>query len=217
MLNSDVFVFHDDIQFEKQCWQQRNRIVSNKKEYMLSVPVKIKHNSSQKIYEIETVQDQNWKQKHLNIMNLAYKKHPFGLDVLRIYEETIIKGGANLCRLNTEFIIKIKEMLGLKTEIVFSSSLNVDGRKSEKVYNLCKKLNASTYLSAAGSKEYIDKEGIFSKNNFKVIYQNYIPQIYPQKGIDGFIPYMSVVDLLANVGFENALYYIEAGYKIENI
>ena len=42
--NADIFVFLDDVQFDKRSWQQRNRILLNKKETFLTVPVISKKN-----------------------------------------------------------------------------------------------------------------------------------------------------------------------------
>ena len=39
MMNSELFVFLDDVQFRKKGWQNRNRIRTNKGTALLSVPV----------------------------------------------------------------------------------------------------------------------------------------------------------------------------------
>jgi hypothetical protein len=212
--NSDIFVFLDDVQFEKQSWQQRNRIILNKMEYMLTLPVLTKHKSNQNILDVELDEKTKWRSKHLKTMELAYKKHQFGSAVIDIYKESfIINNNTNLSRLNICFIVNIIKLLHIDTKIIFSSEMNIPGKRSDKIYAICKKLNATAYLSPAGSKQYIDEEGIFARNELQVIYQNYNPIPYPQKDIIEFIPYMSIVDLLANVGFEAALFYIESGYK----
>ena len=208
MANSDIFVFLDDVQFEKQSWQQRNRIIQNKNECMLSLPVLTKGKHDQLIADVILDDKHNWREKQLKTIQNAYSKHLFGNLILDIFEKYITKGSSKLCELNTAFIIKIKEMLNLKTNIIFSSNLKAEGKRSNKIYNICKMLGATQYLSPVGSKEYIEEDKVFDHNNLPVIYQNYIPVPYPQKDIQNFIPYMSIVDLLANVGPDNAIKYI---------
>lgn len=57
--------------------------------------------------------------------------------------------------------------LNLNTKIVFASELNVKGDKSELLANICKKLNATTYLSGPSGKDYLDLSYF---NNIKIQY-----------------------------------------------
>jgi hypothetical protein len=213
ILNSDIFVFLDDVQFEKQSWQQKNRIILYKKEFTLTIPVLTKHRSEQAIFEVETDEKTNWRKKQLKTIYSAYEKHPHGTTIIGILERVINSATTNLCEINVSLIIQILDLLKVKKEIIFSSQMNIRGKRSDKIYSICKNLGASIYLSPIGSKGYIEDEGIFAKNRLPVVYQNYIPVEYPQKGIANFIPYMSIVDLLANVGSQDAQAYIEDGFK----
>ena len=46
---------------------------------------------------------------------------------------------------------------------------------------------------------YMD-EKLFSKNNLKLEYQNYAAKPYPQRLSDTFVPDLSIIDMLVNVG-----------------
>ena len=39
---ADIFVFLDDVQFSRRSWQQRNRVLLDGKEMMLTIPTKNK-------------------------------------------------------------------------------------------------------------------------------------------------------------------------------
>ena len=65
--------------------------------------------------------------------------------------------------------------------------------------NVCKIIGADTYVSGMGGKMYLD-EKLFAESKIKLVYQNYTPVVYPQQLSKSFIPNLSILDLLANVG-----------------
>lgn len=195
---ADFFVFLDDVQFSARSWQQRNRLLLGGREKLVSVPVRKSGHSSQLLMDVETVED-GWADKHLKLIGHAYKKTRFGSDVLvrleRIYEDRT----SNLCNLNISLIVEIASLLGVDTKVMRSSELSIDGKKSEKLVNICKALNASEYLSAAGSREYIETEGRFREAGIEVSYHEFDCRPYRQVKTRIFVPYLSVVDFLSNV------------------
>ena len=64
--SSDFFVFLDDVQFSKQSWQNRNRILIGDKMHWLTVPV-LRENLKDKIYKIKIDDTRNWRKKHIII------------------------------------------------------------------------------------------------------------------------------------------------------
>ncbi|HQQ06581.1 MAG TPA: WbqC family protein, partial [Candidatus Omnitrophota bacterium] len=63
---------------------------------------------------------------------------------------------------------------------------------------ICRKLNADTYLSGVGAKDYLD-ESLFPANKITLYYQNFEHPEYRQC-FEPFMPYMSAIDLLFNHG-----------------
>lgn len=204
----DLFIFLDDVQFAKRSWQQRNRIILNGKEHYLTIPVLTKGKRSQTILETQIDDSQDWRNKHANSIKHAYSKHPNGQQLLTSCNEFLHVPTANLADQNIRIIEYISQRLGYATTFRRSSELPVGGVKSDYLLKLCTYFGATTYLSAAGSKEYIEEEQIFTASDVRVEYQNYIPLEYPQKNSSTFIPYMSIIDLLANLSYEKAREYI---------
>ena len=64
------------------------------------------------------------------------------------------------------------EKMHLNPYIVYASDLNVSGAKSELLANLCKKLNATTYVSGPSGRDYLDKSYF---NDIKIEY--FQPQV----------------------------------------
>ena len=88
------------------------------------------------------------------------------------------------------------KILGITTKTVKSSELGVTGNSSQKLLNICKKFNATEYISTIGSKEYLDEE-LFKQANIPIIYYEYEHPTYKQKG-KIFLEKMSILDLLFN-------------------
>jgi hypothetical protein len=86
--------------------------------------------------------------------------------------------------------------LDIKTRLLYSSQLAVDGRKDDLVLNLCREVGASTYLSGPLGKDYL-REQRFMDAGIRVRYHEYQHPIYRQSH-DGFEEQMSIIDLLLN-------------------
>mgnify|MGYP003711494785 CR=1 FL=1 len=104
--------------------------------------------------------------------------------------------------LNFETIKQVLRWLDIKVEIVIESELRVSGQPTERLVKVCKKLGADTYISGIGGKRYLD-EKLFEKNKIILKHQNYNPIRYLQHMSESFIPNLSIIDLLANVGSES--------------
>ena len=63
-------------------------------------------------------------------------------------------------------------------------------------------LGATKYLSGPSGKNYLN-EKIFEQSKIKVEYQKYDPIIYPQKYAKSFVPNLSILDLLFNMGSDS--------------
>ena len=68
--------------------------------------------------------------------------------------------------------------------------------------------NPTCLFSATGSRGYIELEELFGEGEMAVQYQNFIPQPCPQKGVAQFVPHLSMVDVVANLGIAGAREYV---------
>lgn len=196
----DTFVFYDDVQFVKQSWQQRNRIKAPQTWIYLSVPV-IKH-FGQKINAVKINNNIDWRDRHWQVISQYYKKassfemYADGFKVL--YE----KEWEYLIDLNVTIIKRIASMLGLDTKFMLSSELHGIGTKTDRVISILNELGATEYLTVPGTKGYLEPYK-FKANGIKLFRYEFNHPTYPQLYGD-FIPYLSVIDLLFNVGHEAA-------------
>lgn len=201
---ADVFVFYDDVQFVKQSWQTRNRIKTANGIIYINVPV-IKNSLNSQINEIEIDNRKPWLKKFNKTIFYTYQKSPFFKEVYPFFEELLHKKHSKLSDFNSLIIIEVCKKLGINTTFYFSSNLlSKENTKDKRLVDICKELKCNQYLSTIGSSSYIEKEvegGEFIKNNIQLSYHNYSPVNYFQN-FGEFEPYMSIIDVLFNVGFK---------------
>ena len=73
--NVDIFVLYDTVQYTKNDWRNRNRVVTANGTSWLTVPV-IQKSLNQRINEVE-IANQHWQRKHWLTIEQSYKKTPF--------------------------------------------------------------------------------------------------------------------------------------------
>ncbi len=194
----DIFVFFDNVQFIKKSWHQKNKIKTAQGEAMLTVSVKKKGLLHQKILDVKLNDDMSWKKKHLSTIELAYKKAPFFNEYFPGLKEIYERDLELLFDLNSSLINYFCEILGIDTKIVRSSELEAVGSGDELVIDICKKLDSRYLFNASGAKEVLNLEK-FKENDIHVEFQDFAHPSYSQL-YGEFVPYMSVLDVIFNVG-----------------
>ena len=196
---ADVFVVQDDVKFDERV-TNRNKIISSTGYTRLNVPIIKGH----KFFEIKDVKINNlihWRKIHWKKITSGYNNAEYFHLYKDYFKNLYEKEWEFLFKLNFETLKKCMDWLGIKTEIVIESDLNVDGISTERLVNVCKAVGADTYISGISGGDYLD-EKLFEKNNIKLRYQNYESIRYAQNLSKTFIPNLSIIDVLANTGPE---------------
>ena len=204
---ADVYIVYDEVQYTKNDWRNRNYIKTPKGREWMTIPVKT-NSLEQKISETE-VSDKRWPKKHWGSLQANYAKAPYFKElaprIKAIYDE--LADETSLSNINFRFITEICDMLGIDTQIVQSSELDMSGDKNERLLRFCKQFNVDVYCSGAAAKSYLD-ESIFNDAGIEVHWLDYsgypeYPQLYPP-----FEHGVTVLDLLFNTG-DDALKYMK--------
>lgn len=200
LYKSELFVLLDNTQFRKNYFQNRNKIRTANGWTWLTVPILSKDKTTQQINEVEinNVTDIRWQKKHWKTIEQNYSKAPYFNEYKDIFYKFYLNGWTKLADLNINFISTIKEILGIKTEIMRGTSLDVNGEKSDLLLDICKKVGATTYLSGKFGKDYLDVSK-FNQEKIKVIFQEFNHPVYNQV-FKPFIPEMSIIDVIFNEG-----------------
>ncbi len=196
--NCDLFVLLDDVQYTKKDWRSRNRIRTKDGWIWLSVPVLTKNKQIQLINEVKINSSISWRRKHLKAIEINYNKAEYFNDYFPYFEKLYTIDWEYLLDLNIEIINWVVKMLNIKTPLIKSSGLNAEGRKEDKIINICKALNAGELYDTKAARGILDLDK-FEKNEIKIRFQDYQHPSYRQI-YEPFIPYMSIVDLLFQYG-----------------
>jgi hypothetical protein len=196
----DTFVILDTVQFEKQSWQQRNRIKTPLGLQWLTVPVVFRGRLGQAIRDVEIRRADFWRD-HLRAIELNYRRAAYFEDYFEELTSRLTGGsGTRLMELNVRLIEWLMGMLGIQTELIFASQLNQKGKRTELLANICTTLGAQQYISPAGAAAYLLAEkDEFLKQNVTLWFQHYEHPRYTQS-FAPFYPQASVLDLIFNEG-----------------
>lgn len=205
--NSDIFVFLDTVKFEKHSWQMRNRLKQiskdNESAVWIRIPTRLEKTDTM-IKDVLIDNSQNWKADHIKSFKINYGKSYDEIDFL---QKMYSMGWEKLANFNIEFITTCCKFLKIHTKLIKSSDLNCTGKKGELVFNICKELGATDYLTSVGAINYLENyRKMFENENIKIFYHNYKHPIYKQRG-KTFLENLSVLDLILNEK-ENASKFI---------
>jgi len=195
---SDIFVFLDDAQYEKNNFYNRNLIKGPNGKIWLTVPVHYKFQISLK--DIKVDNSKNWQKKHYNAIVSNYAKAPH-FEIHKAFLENVYlnKKWDFLIDLNLVTLKYLLDFLKLKTPLKFSSDMNIQATGTQRLIDICKALKADTYYSGSSGKKYMDLS-LFKKDGIEVEYQNYECKEYKQRFGSDFMGNLSVIDLVMNQG-----------------
>lgn len=192
----DEMVIYDDVKYTKKGWINRNRILVNNKDHLITLPLR---NDSDYLKIKERYLAESWSKEKLKIFNRikeAYKNAPYFKNAIEVIERIINYNSVNLFDFIFNSILEIKNYLHIKTPLIISSSIPniVDLKAEEKVIGICKALNADVYINPIGGLELYKKEN-FKKNNIELLFLKTSDVIYKQFNNE-FVPNLSIIDVM---------------------
>jgi hypothetical protein len=205
---SDVFVYYDDVQYDKHGWRNRNRIKTQDGLLWLTVPVRIGGLGPQKILDVEIDGRTAWARKHVTSIRQAYARAPFLGRYLPALEELLERRWERLVDLDLACAALMAQWLGLSRRVERSSALQIDGEQTERLINICRRFGATRYLSGDAAAAYLDVDQ-FANAGIEVEWQRFAHPTYPQLH-GAFIPYLSALDAVLNCGDEASAILKEA-------
>ncbi|MDI6704128.1 MAG: WbqC family protein [bacterium] len=197
MARSDIFVFLDNVQFTKNSFQNRTRILTSQGPQWLTVPVLTKGAFQQLTRDVLIDNKLNWRKKHLKTLELNYRKASYFHSVWKSIWEIYQLDCKKLVDFTKPLILLLAEKLKIKgVKFVSASDLDVKGQGSELLLNICRSLKVDTYLSGPSGRKYLDLQS-FQRSNIKVQFHEFTHPIYKQQ-YGSFTPGMSAIDLIFN-------------------
>lgn len=204
---ADVFVFYDDVQFDKRGWRNRNRIKTPSGPRWLTIPVHSRGHQLQHtpIQSIEISWETDWNQAHWRTLQQHYHKAPFFDRYRTLLDLFFSRHDTLLADFTIDLCIALARELGLtKTRFLRSSTLGATGTKTDRLVDVLQKIGATHYITGPSAREYLD-ESRLAAAGISVEYMDYsypqYPQLYPP-----FDPQVSILDLLFMTGPEAPAY-----------
>jgi len=195
----DEFVIYDDMQYTRRDWRNRNMIKTKDGVKWLTIPVEVKGKYFQKINETR-INDQTWAEVHWNTLKHSYSKAKYFDEYKNVFEELYLGCTEEyLSKVNYRFMKSICDMLGINTPMRWSSEFQLKEEKTERLVDICKKLNATDYYSGPAAQAYMNEE-LFKNENIAIHYFDY-SGYPPYNQLHGeFTHAVSIIDLIFNEG-----------------
>lgn len=213
MALSDVFVVLDDVPYDKDGWRNRNRILLGGAPTWLTVPVRTRGRMGQLIRDVAIDREQPWLERHRRTLHHAYGGRPGWGAVSEILDGAELEDADLLATVNRIVTERIRATLSLRTRIVNSSDLRTTDDRNGRLIDICRQLGVTRYLSGQAAKSYLDVGGMTTAG-IEVLWHEHVPHAYPQQA-EGFVPRLSAIDLVANVGSEAAADILREGARHE--
>jgi len=204
---ADLFIFLDTVQYEKNGWQNRNRIKTAAGAQWLTVPVHARLGTPLGAVTIDTAQP--WARRHLRAIALAYGRtagwRRWGEALAALYA----RPWTRLVPLAVATARWLADALGIRTPARLASELGVDAPDpTERLVALCRAVGATTYLAGRDGVRYLDPAR-FAAAGIAVQVQRYECPRYPQ--VHGeFVPGLSALDVVLTHG-DDALRILRSG------
>ena len=198
---ADRLIFLDTVQYEKNGWQNRNRVKTPDGPRWLTVPVHARLGTPIRDVTIDTAQP--WRERHLRAIEQAYAKAPH----LARYRDALgsfySQDWVRLAPLAMASARWLAQALGVATPSACASELEVEAAgpgddATTRLVALCRAVGADTYLAGQDGAQYMDARQ-FAVAGIAVESQRYEHPFYSQLHGE-FTPFLSALDLLLMEG-----------------
>lgn len=202
---ADVFVVMDDLQYEEQNFQNRNRLKLNQGPQWITVPL-VRGKQSDRICDRRIDNAgfggrHHWQRRAWRSLEVHYGHAPHFDAYAPALEATFARRWDYLLELDLHMLDLARTWLGITTPIIRASSLELRGAKTDRILDFCQKLGAKVYLSGkGGSAGYLDTDQLL-RAGVTTMWQRFTHPVYPQRYPNlGFVSHLGFLDLVLNCG-----------------
>jgi len=206
MSRADVFVFLDTVQFSKGSYQNRVKIKTPNGTAWLTQPVSTSGKGSLLTRDVEFSND-SWPEKHYKTLTASYARSSFWETYEKDLRALLSESSETLVPANVSLIEWMARQAGIDVDFRIASGLGVDDDDpSKRLARIVRAVGGRVSVHGSGALEYHD-ESVFEKNGIALEYSDFEHPVYPQLWDDEFVPGLSMVDAMFNVGPEITKYF----------
>lgn len=195
LYHTDIFVFYDDVNFIKQGWINRNRILINHQPRYLTVPCS-KASSYSRICQVRHAMDERIRTKLLRTVCTAYRSAPYFKQVFPLFQQVIEAEMESISGIAAASIRQTCRYLDLKVEFKYSSQeyANEHLGRADRLIDICRNEQCDIYVNSAGGRSLYNEEK-FASGGIQL--QFLAPDIIPYRQFGkGFVPGLSILDIM---------------------
>jgi len=200
----DVFILLDDVQFprmSKGVWTNRVAVRVQGRAKWITAPVD-RTMGVLPVNRVKTSSSSDWRGGMLATLRHSYARAPRFRDVWEMVEALAANPEDALWSYNAAAIEAIVHALGLDaSKIRLASSYNVSGSGTARLVALTRAAGGGGYLCGDGAGGY-QEDTLFAEAGLELRRQHFNHPVYSQHGGGEFIPGLSVLDALFNIGLD---------------
>lgn len=209
----DLFVLHDDVEYSKGGWTNRNRVLLA--EGARLVTVSLERASDYALINQRRISESYDCKKMLRILRAAYGKAPHWQWIESRLPDIVCANTRSLLEFNSVGLARVCAALELDTPFVSASEIlpNANSSGQQKVIDICRALGALEYVNPVGGMAlYSGRE--FLANGIRLSFLRSRLSPYYQGTNKVFVPALSVLDALAWVGSADTSDLVRSDYDI---
>ena len=205
---ADLFVFYDDVQYDKHGWRNRNQIKTAAGKRWLTIPV---HTAGAThgvpIKDVRIDWSKPWTDQHLKSLTGSYARAPFFKQYLPLLESFYSRRDEHIADFTIASTVALAAELGIRnTRFMRASELKgIQGSRTTRLIEILKRVGADHYISGPSARDYVQTDE-FVAAGIRLEYMEYdypeYPQLHPP-----FDPHVTALDLLFMTG-DRALDFI---------
>jgi WbqC-like protein family len=194
---ADCFIFLDTVQYEKNGWQNRNRIKTKDGPQWLTVPVHRERDTL--IRDVRIDARQPWARRHMQAVRLAYARAAHAEEYGARLGALLEREWTTLAALSVATAEFLAGAFGISTVARLASELPpTRDDPTLRLIDLTRAAGGDIYLAGQDALAYARVED-FARAGIRILRQTYAHPVYAQLHGE-FVPFLSALDLLLTHG-----------------
>jgi len=208
------FVIYDDVNYIKGGWINRNRILINGEPTYITAPL---HRSSpfKRICDTTLQPSSYWRDRQVRMIEITYRRAPYFAVVFPVIERLIRHETDSLPDYLAHQIRRLSSFMGIDTEFVLSSRCyaNSNLARQARILDICRREGATIYINPPGGQELYDPRAF---RDFGIDLRFIAMRSFPyQQRSSRFVPYLSIIDVLMELGPVDTMQHLVAFDLVE--
>jgi hypothetical protein len=203
LYNVDLFVVYDNVQFIKQGWITRNRILHPSKSGWQYITIPVNRSSFHSSYrtpilDVEVTDTKPWRQHILGQLAHYQQNAPYAAETIGFAQDCLAANDRAISRLDVNLLAQCAKLIGIDFHFRFCSELGLELDMTldpeDRLLELCEFLGATEYVNLPGGRDLYHPEN-FRRRNILLSFRN-LPTFIYETGEYSFEANLSIIDLL---------------------